>query len=473
MIDPSKLSRHLVAPLLAVLWVGCGDVESGAGDGPPDNNVPPGANGASGGQYTGVDGSTGVGDAGRQVPDDASVTGDAASEADAADAGPAADDCAPQQYPSPEFLVADYGAVGDGVNDDTAALKAAFAAVKVAGGTVRFGNGRTYLVSSRLELEGASGFALRGNGSTLKVADGTPTAAHNPLSFRDCSSFSVVDLTVDGNRQRRVPAEDAGGHNIRILYSRNFSFCRVSSNNAATDGFYLAPRSSADPTTYPSDGVLSQCHADYSFRQGMTITNARRLQVVDSSFTNTRGTAPEAGVDIEPNGGPANAPAVEHVLFRNCLFEGNEGYGITTGGQAPSARLTVEGTTFRNNGMGAMMIRMASTLVRNNLIEKHDGPSGIRLRDPARSNRIVVRDNTFRNNTNSDWPAPAWLYVHSDSGEGNFLLGNTFENNYGADLTNKNPAGTCAAGNVVDGVMDAPVGTCGAAPTNVGYGSLP
>lgn len=406
---------------------------------------------------------------------DAAVSADAADAADAAitpDASDAATgDCEPA-YPAPELLLADYGAVGDGVTDDTAALRAAFAAVATSGGTVRFEAGRTYLISDRLELIGASGFVLRGNGATLKVADGTPTSAHNPLSFRDCSSFAVVDLIVDGNRQHRVPAESAGGHNIRVLYSRDFSFCRVSSNNAATDGFYLAPRQGDDPATYPSDGVFSNCHADFNFRQGMSIINARRLQVIDSSFTNTRGTAPEAGVDIEPNTGSAT-PGVEHVLFRGCLFESNEGYGITTGGRAASARLTVEGSTFRANGLGAMMIRIASTLVRDNLIELHDGPSGIRLRDPERSNRVVVRDNTFRDNTLSSWPAPAWLYVHSDSGQGNFLLGNIFENNRGADLTNKNPAGTCAAGNLLDGVLDAPVDSCGAPPTNIGFGSAP
>jgi hypothetical protein len=112
------------------------------------------------------------------------------------------------------------------------------------------------------------------------------------------------------------------------LGSKGFTFCGVTSNNSTTDGFYVGPTDNADASTFPEDGVFADCHADFNYRQGMSIINGRRLQVIDSSFTNTFGTSPQAGVDIEPNSGSAE-PGIEHVLFRGCLFEGNEGYGLT------------------------------------------------------------------------------------------------------------------------------------------------
>jgi hypothetical protein len=53
--------------------------------------------------------------------------------------------------------VKDFGAVGDGVTDDTAAIQAALNAVKVTGGCLRFPSGR-YIVSSGLTLD-LTGFA--------------------------------------------------------------------------------------------------------------------------------------------------------------------------------------------------------------------------------------------------------------------------------------------------------------------------
>jgi hypothetical protein len=368
--------------------------------------------------------------------------------------------------------VSTHGAVGDGVTDDTAALQAAFAAIEASGGTLAFEAGRTYLVSGLLEIVDGSDFALRGNGATIEVADGTPTDNHCPLSFRRCSRFSVADLTVDGNRDQRTPEQSSGGHNVRIRDCHEFLFCRVTSNDATTDGFYVAPTDNADVSTFPSDGVIQECHADYNFRQGMSIINARRLQVIDSSFTNTIGHSPQAGVDIEPNSGSAD-PGAEHVLFRGCTFEGNEGYGLTMGGPAATTdRLTVEGCSFRANHHGAMTIRAGWALVEHNLVEDHDGWVGFHLRDADRCHDVVVRNNTFQNNTGTP-TGDAWIYVNSDSGTNNYLLENVFTNNVDTAIANNNESGTCAAGNLIDGQLDAPLSDCGTPPTDIGYGSGP
>lgn len=379
--------------------------------------------------------------------------------------------CVPQ-YPAPEVDVSTYGAVGDGVTDDTSALQSALAALEADGGTLVLEAGKTYLVSDLLEIVDGSGFGIRGNGATLKVAAGTPTDNHCPLSFRRCSSFVVADLTVDGNRENRTPEESGGGHNVRIRACSDFLFCRVTSDNATTDGFYVAPTDNADVGTFPADGIIQECHADNNFRQGMSIINARRLQVIDSSFTHTHGTSPQAGVDIEPNSGSAD-PGAEHVLFRGCLFEGNEGYGLTMGGAAATTdRLTVEGCTFRANHHGAMTLRAGWALVRDNVVEDHDGWVGFHLRDADRCHDAVVRDNLFRNNTGTP-TGDAWIYVNSDSGTNNFLLENVFTNNEDQAIANNNEQGTCAAGNLIDGQLDAPPDSCGTAPTDIGYGSGP
>ena len=86
--------------------------------------------------------------------------------------------------------VKDFGAVGNGIADDTAAIRAAINAVSAqGGGTVSFGNGDTYLVSSLIRLK--TNVSLIGNGCTISV---------NPLNYtggitRFYGVFSTVDIT--------------------------------------------------------------------------------------------------------------------------------------------------------------------------------------------------------------------------------------------------------------------------------------
>lgn len=84
--------------------------------------------------------------------------------------------------------VGDYGAVGDGVTDDTAAIRAALDA----DGAVRFDSG-TYVVSG-LSTRGDK--RIEGNGATLKLADGSDTTL---LHLMD-GNISVSGLALNGNK---------------------------------------------------------------------------------------------------------------------------------------------------------------------------------------------------------------------------------------------------------------------------------
>ena len=84
------------------------------------------------------------------------------------------------------FNVRDYGAVGDAVADDTAAIQAAISAATANGGIVFIPSttANTYLVTG-LTLSGASGVALRGDG----VQFNAPT-----LQFTSYSNSAIVEM---------------------------------------------------------------------------------------------------------------------------------------------------------------------------------------------------------------------------------------------------------------------------------------
>ena len=72
----------------------------------------------------------------------------------------------------PVVSVAQFGAVGDGKTNDTAAIQAALNYVEAHGGTLNFVAGHTYIVSKSLVLNSADDFAIEGNGATIKMANG-------------------------------------------------------------------------------------------------------------------------------------------------------------------------------------------------------------------------------------------------------------------------------------------------------------
>ena len=86
---------------------------------------------------------------------------------------------------------------------------------------------------------------------------------------------------------------------------------------------------------------------DRNYRQGMSVMLAENLLVTNSTFSNTAGTPPAAGLDIEPD--HPNYRFV-NVSFRGCSFLGNQGGGIdiTTAkmnATSPPISVRFEGTT--------------------------------------------------------------------------------------------------------------------------------
>lgn len=92
------------------------------------------------------------------------------------------------------FDVAWFGAVGDGVTDDTAAIQAAIDAATVEGGTINFHSGLTYITRA---LSPKSDVALQLNGATLKLRDNSSTLLFSAISGG--SNFQLYNGFIDGN----------------------------------------------------------------------------------------------------------------------------------------------------------------------------------------------------------------------------------------------------------------------------------
>lgn len=312
--------------------------------------------------------------------------------------------------------VKNFGAKGDGSTDDTDALRDAFNAVKN-GGTLTFEAGATYLISDRIAFDNASCYTIEGQGATIKIKNGTSKDNGPFLDLKAHSDFTWLNLLVDGNRENRsCPGFISGDqkyryHNIALTASENFTFQNVESRNSCMDGFYVHASEKADPSTYSRNGKFIDVVAHNNSRQGLSIINARNLEIIGGSYSFTRGDWPMAGIDIEPNRGSAE-PGVENVTIQKAEFIGNEGQGIMLSGKAHPRNIVIKDNYFKDNRVAAINVNTAPTTIERNLIEdhtqwtkfpRHDGklvPNVYLtalpvIRDHGRD--VVIRNNSFIN----------------------------------------------------------------------------
>ena len=67
--------------------------------------------------------------------------------------------------------------------------------------------------------------------------------------------------------------------------------------------------------------VVRKCVCDGNHRQGLTLFSGENVLIEDSVMSNTEGTPPQAGVDVEPDG---PNEYIINCVFRNCLFFFND-----------------------------------------------------------------------------------------------------------------------------------------------------
>lgn len=315
---------------------------------------------------------------------------------------------------------APYGAKGDGVTDDTAAIQKALDAIGGTGGTVQVPDG-TYLIDALTSLQMRSKTTLSlSSGAILKAI---PNSADNYTIIRvsGVSDVNILGGTLLGERTAHTGTTGEQGVGLRITgNAARIAVAGVTAKECWGDGFQVA-----DATT------VSLCHvtALHNRRQGLSITGGDGIAVKDSTFANSTGTIPEAGIDIEPNGGQT----VNNVLITGCSFTGNAGDGVADGvpvahsGSAFIYNVTIDGNTMSGNGAGTLSpgprsgIEISNTsghILSNNTVTANTG-YGILVRSGVSGSTIT--GNTVTNNTLNG--------ILVDSSPGNTITNNTLSGN--------------------------------------------
>lgn len=206
-----------------------------------------------------------------------------------------------------------YGLNGDGVTDNTSLFQALL------------GNGnRTIHVTPGDYVTGSlnipANTILKLDPGVIIRDSGQLTDAQRLINIRSENvRIEGPGATVIANRADYTSGEQR--HGVFIFGAKNVVIDGLQSMSHGGDGFYIG----GPPGSPSTDITLRACTADNNRRQGLSITSARRVLVVDGEFKNTNGTAPEFGIDLEPN---APVDYMDEITILRPHTAGNNGGGI-------------------------------------------------------------------------------------------------------------------------------------------------
>ena len=142
------------------------------------------------------------------------------------------------------------------------------------------------------------------------------------LEFNNGIDVNIIgnNATLSMNKSEYNSGE--GRHALSLNSCRNFTVSDLLIKDSGGDGIYLGGSSSG---SYNENITIDNITSRNNRRVGLTVISAQNVFVKNSEFTQTSGTRPETGVQLEPNN--PNERLV-NINFTNCKFTSNNSNGI-------------------------------------------------------------------------------------------------------------------------------------------------
>jgi len=230
--------------------------------------------------------------------------------------------------------VVSMGAVGNGTTDDTWAFqKAIDSAAALGGGTVYVPTG-TYLIDADVSINMKTNVTLD-MVDTTRVLKTKPTATvrNYVIKLNSISNAKVIAGKIVGDRYQHLGTTGEWGMGMGINSSSNITVTGTLITNCWGDGITISSYNC----------VLKKVICDNNRRQGLTIGSSDSLLVDSCTFTHTNGTAPQDGIDIEPDAGTA-----QRVHITNCLIAYNAKVGVEMNAK-PTTTAVIKNIYVQNN----------------------------------------------------------------------------------------------------------------------------
>lgn len=326
--------------------------------------------------------------------------------------------------PGNDVSVRATGAGGDGIRDDTLAFQDAIDRAAMAAGIVTVPAGR-YLIDPVRSIRLRSNITLRMAPGAVLVAKPNTAPRGYVLLMEGVSDVRISGGEIIGERDAHLGSTGEWGHGIMIRGASRVTVSNLRVSRCWGDGISIGGLARVGAEGRPSTDILiANVVSRGNRRQGLTIGRSRRVRVVDSEFSDTHGTKPEYGIDIEPDR-PGRA---DDIAIERCVLRGNRGGGIQVYHRAGNVK--IRACTIEGNGFGIYTVRAENGLVAENLIRRNRH-AGVALRGRTsgfrvEANRFAANNSSIRVSTVVGRSARGHVQLAPDS-QGNLVSANRYE----------------------------------------------
>ena len=286
--------------------------------------------------------------------------------------------------------VRDFGALGSGSQDATNAFQAALDSLGALGGTVYVPAG-TYVIDTIKSINMRSKTHLEMAPDAILKAKPSSAPRSYVILANKVADVEISGGRIVGDRYDHLGTTGEWGHGIFIRGSLRSTIRDVHISDCWGDGISLGAALVWQGTPIDSkDVVITNVVCTNNRRQGLSSGRAHNVKIYDSEFSGSNGTAPECGIDIEPD-----VPGVAYkVHIENCLLRNNKRYGILLYKRATG--VTLKRCTIEHNGScGVVTVGAIATYMYGNTI-RYNSATGIFIQDGTRNCQMSA--NTFYGN---------------------------------------------------------------------------
>ncbi|CAG5006512.1 hypothetical protein DYBT9275_03834 [Dyadobacter sp. CECT 9275] len=212
-----------------------------------------------------------------------------------------------------------FGVKGDGLTDNSANIQTLL-------NNARFPN--IYFPKPKVSYRWKS-IIMRSNKNilfeegTLVEGMGTLANSEKMILMYQVKNITIkgINVTIKDNKANYTSGEHR--HIFSLEGVTNVMIEGIAANDSGGDGYYIGIGAEQ---RYSENVRLTNISADNNRRQGMSIISGKNIVVTNPILTNTKGTNPAAGIDIEPN---AADEILEDIRIINPVTRNNAGAGIT------------------------------------------------------------------------------------------------------------------------------------------------